>query len=111
MLIVNRKRFLNVVCDELGNPVAVSDAETGLDAEKIFLGKNDEITWQSLEDQEFTVEFKQGYGQPFSDWGDTKKKGNSVPGKVATGQKGKKFRYSILIEGKTPYDPEIIIER
>jgi hypothetical protein len=111
MLVVERKRFLNVVCDEYGNPIAVSDADSGLNAETIFLGRNDQIEWQSLDDQEFSVEFKEGFGQPFSDWESPKKKGKSVPGKVKAGQKGKRFPYTIRIEGKVPFDPAIIIER
>jgi hypothetical protein len=111
MLVAERKRLLNVVCNENGDPIAVSDADSGLDAATIFLGRNDQIEWQSLDDQDFTVEFKQGFGQPFADWDSTKKKGKSVLGKIKAGQKGKRFPYSILIEGKAPFDPAIIIER
>jgi hypothetical protein len=101
---------LNVVTDSDGNPIAVSDASLGLSADTIFVGKNDDVAWQSLDGTVFSVEFNQGNGDPFG-WPGSKKSGATVPGTVGPGHKGKTFKYSIVIAGKATLDPQIIIEK
>lgn len=123
MEIANKKDLIiDIVLDEADafRPRYLCRRGIGWNAQEVFLGKTDTITWAL--DRPFKVKFENPASSPFDDWTGAEKDAvldgavYVVQGTVSQdngkkGGPGKKYKYAIVVPGKPPLDPEIIIER
>ena len=129
MEMANKKDLIiDIVLDEAEDfrPRYLCRRGMGSNANEVFMGKTDTITWAL--DRPFTVKFKTVDSphlpapSPFEDW-DTYEKNAVLDGSVYVvrgtvsqdnakkGGPGKRHKYGIIVPGKPELDPEIIIER
>jgi len=113
---------LDVVLDEEDNwrPKYLCKRNAGWNADVIFLGGDDEVTW--VLDRAFSVKFTSPPTTPFANWTGNEKAATkigdewSVSGKVSRskdkkGGPGKRYKYAIVMPDGVQLDPAIIIDK
>jgi hypothetical protein len=116
-----KRLTLDVVLDEedAWRPKYLCKRNAGWNADVIFLGGDDEVTW--VLDRAFSVKFTNPATTPFEDWIGNEKAATRIgdewaaSGKVSKskdkkGGPGKRYKYAIVMPDGLQFDPAIIMD-